>query len=171
MMKSFLGFSFLVVFAASSANAADGYQTWVENMTCGKIQYRIESVCKPSKESMSLNTCKSQTLSLVNSKNSRTIKMPDLSKESLSELKDVKLPLSSLFATSWRCVALNSSQNVLEIFYDDGSLGHSELGEQSSVYDENGDLIQTSDDLKLSKNLKLFSETKKKSIHSILPNK
>jgi hypothetical protein len=164
-MKNFLGFSFLVVFVASSANAADGYQTWVENMTCGNVEYRIESVCKPSKEPMEANVCKSQALFSKKDGVSKSIALPDLPAKRLLEYKKAKIK-PDLFVVSWQCLDLKNSK-ILGLYYSNG--GHSDFSEDFVIYDSNG-ILMNEDDPRSKGVFDIWLNEKDKPVRSFMPN-
>lgn len=167
ILKLISAFLFLDVVGASCF--ANGFETWTEKMTCGEVQYKLESVCKKSNDEMVLNECKSQSLEITNTESIRKVDLPELNKYHASLFKEVGGNLREIFLVQWGC---GQADGVSEaIFYYSTGGGSAANSETSASYDEIGALIE--DQNKKNPNYaKALKDARKhmKKIHSIMPD-
>ncbi|WP_295756922.1 hypothetical protein [Undibacterium sp.] len=145
---------------------AGGFEIWVEQITCGDIQYKLKSTCKKSNDEMSLNECTSQTLEVAKNTSVRKVNLPELSKFSAALNKKAGGDIKDLFVIQWAC-GRHENMSVLELSYSIGG-GSAPYAESSAAYNQNGELI---DDKKNPIYEKALSAGRKqmKKVRSIMP--
>jgi hypothetical protein len=137
---------------------------WIQTLQCGQAKFKISSDCTISGSEFDLNTCKSQTLSLLDSDKSFLLPQPSPSdKTGIAKAGNT----NRLFATSWSCVA-EKKQEFLKIFYSDGGSGRNAYGEMTEFYSESLEPIHKLDK-NLAQTLHKASEKYKATINSVMP--
>jgi hypothetical protein len=155
----------LSIVSATTAFAGE-FEIWVEKMTCGDIQYKLESTCKKTNDDMSLNECTSQTLEIAKKTSVRKINLPELNKFSAALNKKTGGDIKDLFVIQWAC-GRHEKMSVLELSYSIGG-GSAPYAESSAAYDENGELIEDKKNPVYEKALAVGRRQVKK-VRSIMP--
>jgi hypothetical protein len=147
---------------------AGDLQNWTEELTCGKLHYKLTSVCQSAdpKDDTALNECKSQTLDISSDSQSKRVKLPELSRKELAHLKKAQEDPNELFVVQWGC-GTTGSANILVLRYSAGYGNHDGV-EEMTAYDDAGKLIEESGWAKYSKAID-DGQSKFKPVHSILP--
>lgn len=137
---------------------------WVQTLQCGQAKFKISSDCTISGSEFDLNTCRSQSLSLLDSDKKFTLPQPTASdKVGIAKAGNT----NRLFATSWSCVA-GKNQQFLKLFYSDGGSGRNAYGEMIEFYSESLDPVHKLDK-QLTQALHRASEKYKAAINSVMP--
>ena len=151
----------------NSCQASD-LQNWTEELSCGKLNYKLTSICKPAdpKDDTALNECKSQTMDIFSESPAKHVKLPELSRKELAHLRKADEDPNELFVVQWGCGA-SGSANIMVLRYSAG-YGNYDGVEEVTAYDDTGKLIEESNRSKYSKAID-DGQRKFKSVHSILP--
>jgi hypothetical protein len=139
---------------------------WREQLQCGDTQYVIESDCKPSGDSSTLNQCKRQTLTVSHDGKTRKATLPELNKVSAKSIVETGGKVGKLFVTQWACVR-GDKGDVAVMYYSIGG-GSAPYSEAYSIYDEAGAVIENEDSAKYEQAL-THSEGHMKKVKSITP--
>jgi len=126
-----------------SACFAKGFQSWVENFTCGDVSYKVTSSCKASGDPETLNACRSQNLEITQADNTKKIRLPQLNKSVAKTIKEAGGSVRDLFLVKQACAKIDGAP--LEIFYYSIGGGSAPDGEAWSVYDAKGTLLEEKD--------------------------
>jgi hypothetical protein len=146
---------------------ASDFQNWTEELSCGKLHYKLTSVCQPAdpKDDIALNECKSQTLDITSDSPAKHVKLPELSHKVLAHLKKADEDPKDLFVVQWGC-GTSGSANIMVLRYSAGYGNHDGV-EEMTAYDDAGKLIEESSWSKYSKAID-DGQSKFKSVHSIM---
>ncbi len=163
---------YILFFSMCSLSAscfARDFETWSENMVCGEVQYKLESICKKAKKEMTLNECKSQSLEIIGKGMKRKVTLPELNRSHLDLFKDGGGELHELFLVQWGC---GEAAGVSEaIFYYSTGGGSSENSETSASYNEIG-VLMNDENRKNPNYAKALKDARQhmRPVHSIMPN-
>lgn len=112
----------LLTSVGSNSFAVDGYQNWSTEITCGEQGFTLMSVCQPSNDALTMNTCKAEQTLTKKGGSSKQLPMPK-----------TKAINKDLRATHWECRELDN-RPYLEINYAAG-LGNIPNNEAVEHYD------------------------------------
>jgi hypothetical protein len=158
--------SLLLPMLIGGCNAAPStsFEVWREEISCGNMTFKIQSECRASGSSEEINQCKSQALSNTNINNWIPLPQPKKSDKEGMERAGVA---RRLWATSWRCVTIDTT-NYLRIDFSTGG-GREAYDEYVEAYDEYLHPTHLDDKTKYSLILKNSLRTPAIPIKSIMP--
>jgi hypothetical protein len=159
-------FGAMVLSLVGTACLASGYQTWTEQFTCGKATYKIQSVCKASSDTETLNDCKSQHLEITQGNETRKTKLPELNRSVAGIIKEAGGQLKDLFVVKQGCA--NISGSPVEILYYSIGGGSAPYAEAYAEYDLSGNLLGEKD--LRSKKAAEYPFERLKGVRSIMPD-
>lgn len=126
-----------------SASLAKDFESWVEAFACGEASYKVTSLCKASGDPETLNACRSQDLDITRAGNTKTSRLPQLSKTVAKTIKDAGGTIHDLFLVKQACAKIDGAP--VEIFYYSIGGGSAPDAEAWSVYDAKGALLEEND--------------------------
>ena len=131
--RSLLAICLIAVLGCTSNqdSTAAGTSPWKQEIKCGNTRYQITSECVASGSDMELNTCKQQTLTLLDTH--KTITLPNPTKADAKGIAKAG-NTGRLFVTMWSCESKGINQYLVLHYY--AGTGRGEYDEYEEIYDK-----------------------------------